>query len=108
MAKERHYIGRDGKRILYNLEQISDSIYRAMDEGEKDKESAEESANIIDGILNARYWNKEKEPELCDITDLVEIVLTAIGQAGTSANYIAQIEEESRRRQESKSASRQR
>ena len=99
MAKIKFVIKRDGARVAFSQERISNAIYRAaVSVGGRDRETAESLSRQVVEILESRYGPK-KYPTVEEIQDIIEKVLIENGHARVSKAYILYREERNRRRQ---------
>lgn len=89
---------RDGREVPFNLEKISDAIFKAAQAaGGQDYKTAMSLAEKVNMVLNERFENTT--PTVEDIQDTVEKVLIESGHARTGKEYILYRAERSRVRE---------
>jgi len=79
---------RDGRIVPFNIDKISNAIYRAVKEiGGRDRSLAESLSKRVVEILDEKYGS-EAIPAVEDVQDVVERVLVENGQAKVAKAYI--------------------
>ncbi len=100
MSKINCIIKRSGTKVPFNLNSISNAIYRAVvATGGRDREKADELAQKVLVFLE-RSTQGDSIPHIEDIQDTVEKVLIKNGHSKVAKAYILYREESARRRHE--------
>ncbi|RPI81183.1 MAG: response regulator SirA [Chloroflexi bacterium] len=100
MPKINTVVKRTGAVVPFTPERITNAIYRAaVAVGGRDRETAEQLANQVVGILEEQTLDGTS-PTIEEIQDVVEKVLIENGHAKVAKAYILYREERARRRRE--------
>ncbi|MDR1150546.1 MAG: anaerobic ribonucleoside triphosphate reductase [Clostridiales bacterium] len=82
-----HVKKRDGQKTKYDLKKIKDAILRAMRECNcSDTEEADKLAKLVENIIESKYEHQDY-PEIENIQDIVEKVLTDNGYKNVAKKY---------------------
>jgi len=99
MSRFKNVIKRTGAVVPFNINRISNAIYRAaVSVGGRDKKAAEDLSKIVDKYISEKY-KSEKTIYIEQIQDAVEKILIEQGHAQVAKEYILYRNERQQKRE---------